>query len=198
MNMKWHLDWGLSEKEICYVGKIVVEWAAMEHEIFAQVLSSHKSTSENELPKALNGLQFTTIFNLWEKLVENEADEGRLDVLKAQIAEIKFLKDFRDALAHGMWTWDPSTLERITSFRPKHKTLLMVHFTPRDLEDIATRLADVNFRIRHPSRPEDFLKSMIDSGGIFFPRSILYDATTAIKKAADGENEPLDDKRPVP
>jgi hypothetical protein len=48
----------LSERELHFIGHIVAQWGALEHEIFVQTLRTFADYSE-ELPKQMNNLQFT-------------------------------------------------------------------------------------------------------------------------------------------
>lgn len=64
--MRLLFDVELSDKEAFFIGKIVALWGALEYEIFCQTLSSFSEDEAASLPKEMNNIQFTEIFEVVE------------------------------------------------------------------------------------------------------------------------------------
>lgn len=153
----------LSERETFLIGKTIAQWGALEHEIFVQTLMTFES-NEVALPKAMNNLQFTGILDLWKERVIAKAEDGRRKVLEQQYEKILKLKDYRDALVHGMWQWSKEELSKITSVRIRKKEIISVHFTADDLADFSLQLARINFKLRAPGGLEDLAEQRAGEG----------------------------------
>ncbi len=156
----------LSEREVFFVGTIVVQWGSLEHEVFIQTLASFyiPDGQTPTLPKAMNNLQFTEVVRLWKERVVDKAKGKRATVLKRQYDEINDLKQYRDALAHGLWEWSAADLSRISTIRVKKKEVITTHFTAQDLENFSTRLASINFKIRFPGGLIDLARAQSEQG----------------------------------
>lgn len=153
----------LSERETFLIGKTIAQWGALEHEIFVQTLMTFEG-EETALPKAMNNLQFTEILGLWKERVVAKADGKRRKVLEQQHEKILKLKDYRDALVHGMWQWSKAELSKITSVRIRKKEIISVHFTADDLADFSLKVASVNFKLRFPGGLEDLAEQRAAEG----------------------------------
>ncbi|SFL93676.1 hypothetical protein SAMN03159423_4515 [Bradyrhizobium sp. NFR13] len=148
--LKYLFSVELSQRELGLIGLVVAHWGAMEYEIFHQTLARFDEDGTPELPKAMNNMQFSQVLELWEANVVETSEDERRDILRKQIAEIKRLSDYRNALVHGMLQWSTGDLNRITAVRVRKDQVLSVHFTADDLLDFQTQLASINFRIRYP------------------------------------------------
>lgn len=177
----------LKDEEIYHIGMIVVHWAALEHEVFTQARMSFDDCGERSelLPKDLNNAQFTQTLDIWKRRVVDTSGNGRKEALESVHAEIVKLKEFRDALAHGMCTWSPDALDRITTERVKNGELIAVHFTTEGLSHFANAVACLNFRLRYPSGEVD-LFSFRESSAVYFSRVFLQSMADASKKREDG------------
>lgn len=153
----------LSERETFLIGKTIAQWGALEHEIFVQTLMTFEG-EEIALPRAMNNLQFTEILDLWKVRVAPKAEDERRKVLEQQYEKILKLKDYRDALVHGMWQWSKAELSKITSVRIRKKEIISVHFTADDLADFSLQLARVNFKLRFPGGIEDLAEQRAAEG----------------------------------
>ena len=160
------LDFGLSDKEIYFIGQIVALWGALEHEIFNQTLLTFDGLDGNEivLPKEMNNLQFTGVLEQWKKRVVDKAKGERAVTLQQQLDQINNLKEYRDALVHGMWKWSSSNLNRISTVRIRKKEIITVHFTVDDLQDFYNKLAGINFKIRYPGGLDDLATERAEQG----------------------------------
>lgn len=168
------LDPQLSDREVFLVGKIIVEWGALEHEIFSQTLLTF-ADSEGEpasIPQAMNNLQATELLNLWKQRVVDHADGERAQVLQQNFDEILDLKKFRDALVHGMWHWSGSNLSGISTTRVRRKEVITAHFSADDLDDFTARLASINFSLRFPGGLEDLARSRAEQGHFISRRGL--------------------------
>ncbi len=151
--------WGaeLSDREVFLIGKIIVQWGALEHEVFSQTILTFDAPEgeQTALPRAMNNLQFTDLLSQWKVRVVDKAQGARANVLQQQFDEILRLKEFRDALVHGMWDWSAIELAKISIARIRKKEIITTHFTADDLNDFCDRLARINFKIRFPGGVED-------------------------------------------
>lgn len=157
----------LSDRETFFIGKIVAQWGALEYEIFVQTLLSFDTPDGEEvaLPKAMNNLQFTGVLSLWKERVADKADEKRGEVLQKQYEKILKLKDYRDALAHGMWECSGGELAKINAIRIRKKEIVSVQFTADALENFFSRIASINFKVRFPDGIEEFAQKQSEAGG---------------------------------
>ena len=151
------LQSGLSDREVYLIGKVIVEWGAIEHEVFKQTLLTFDGADgeQTAVPTAMNNLQVSKLLDLWKERVVGKAQGERSRVLQHQLDEILRLKPYRDAIVHGMWKWSPSNLAAISTVRVRKKEALTTHFTIDDLENFDSRLASINFKIRYPGGLED-------------------------------------------
>jgi len=165
-------DLELSDKEIHFIGQIVSQWGALEHEIFNQTLLTFERPDgeEIDLPKEMKSLQITAILNLWKERVVDEAEQKVAEILQEQYDRIIELKEYRDALVHGMWEWTPSDINKISTIRIRKKEIIRIHFTADDLYDFYSRLAGINFKIRFPRGVEDIASVHAEQGGYFSRR----------------------------
>ena len=156
----------LSDRETFLVGKIIAQWGALEYEVFTQTLMSFEEIEGKDiiLPKAMNNLQFTDVMNLWKERVIGVAVGERGKVLEQQFEKILKLKDYRNALIHGMLQWSIEELSKITSVRIRKKEIVSVHFTSDDLYDFFRQLGSINFKIRFPGGHEDLAEARAKEG----------------------------------
>ncbi|HWU99075.1 MAG TPA: hypothetical protein VN114_11220 [Oxalicibacterium sp.] len=153
----------LSEREAFLIGKSIAQWGALENEIFVQTLMTFED-KDVALPKAMNNLQFTEILELWKERVVAKAEQEQKNVLAQQYEKILKLKDYRDALVHGMWQWSKNELSKITSVRIRKKEIISVHFAADDLADFSLKLARINFKLRFPGGVEDLAEQRAAEG----------------------------------
>lgn len=178
---RWEAE--LSDREVFLIGKIVIQWGALQHEIFTQTLLTFDGSGEEQpaLPKAMNNLQLTELLNLWKARVIDQAKGDRAEVLQLQFEEICRLKEFRDALVHGMWDWSTADLSKIRTVRVRRKEIITTHFTADDLEDFYGRTASINFKIRFPGGIEELARQRAEQGNYISRRglSMLTDSALA-------------------
>jgi hypothetical protein len=169
---KWDAE--LSDREVFLIGAIVVQWGAIELEIFTQTLATFDvpEGKQTTLPKTMNNLQFTEVLSLWKERVVDQVQGERTKVLQRQLDEILRLKQFRDALVHGMWDWSASELSRISTVRVRKKEVVITHFTADDLAHFYGRLASINFTLRFPSGLEDLARQYEDQGSYISRRGL--------------------------
>lgn len=148
----FRFDVELTSKETYLIGNIVAQWGALEHEIFNQTLLSFDDSVDDKivLPKEMNNLQFTGVLDLWKSRVIKKAKPAKSKVLQQQYDRIVALKEYRNALVHGMWNWSKTDPRKISVTRIRKKEINTTHFTVEDLADFADRLAAINFKIRFP------------------------------------------------
>lgn len=171
------LDWGLSSKESQLIGMIIAEWAALEDEVCRQLMESCQSSPQTGVETKL-AQNFSENLKNWKMHVVDVAEKEVAEKLRLQSQEIERLVEYRNALAHGMWTWNGEDVTKITSVRVKQKKLLLVHFTRDDLLDMFNRAAAINFNLRFPLGDEDFGRAMIESGGFVARSFFLTDDCT--------------------
>ena len=169
--MDIRLDWGLSEQETALIGSIMVEWSAIEYEVFQQTLLTFECAAE--VPRQLRSPNFTNILDLWKERVADTSAEYP-EKLNEVYSSIMHFKDYRNALAHGMWFWDPGNVKRITSTRFKKDQILQVHFSNEDLQHFREQAMKINFDLRYPGGKDDYIMSIAKSGG-FISRRLLME-----------------------
>ncbi len=164
----------LSDKESFYIGKIVSQWGGMEHEIFIQTLRTfdNPSNEEIQLPRAMNNMGFSDVLELWNKRVIDKCEENKAIVLQKQYDEICHLKEYRNALVHGMWEWKSGELHTITTSRIRKKEIISTKFNSDELVDFYTQLARINFQIRYPVGVEELIKDKIEQGPYISRRAL--------------------------
>lgn len=164
----------LSQMEVNCIGMITVQWAAMEHEIFSQTLATFEREVEvgGKLPKEMNNLQFTGVLDLWKERVADKTKGRRREALLKQYGEVLHLKEFRDALVHGMWHWSENDLGAVFTTRVKKRDVITVKFTAKDLVAFSTEIAEVNFSIRFPGGMTDLARARMQDGGYISRRAM--------------------------
>ena len=173
--MKYLWDPQLSDREIHFIGTIFVQWGALEHEVFIQTLMTFEpregETEVPVLPKEMNNLQFSGVLELWNERVAKTCRGQRGKVLQLQYDEIVKLKDARDALAHGMWHWTAEDLGEIRTVRTRKREVITSHFSADALGDIASRLGEINFKLRFPGGLTDLARQRMKDGGYMSRRA---------------------------
>ena len=171
----------LSDKEIFHIGSIIAKWGSLEHEIFVQTLTTFEAAADGavELPKEMQNLQFSSVLELWKKRVVDQAEGERGDVLKRQYERISAIREYRDALVHGMWEWSRDDLARISSIRIRKKQIITVHFTGADLEDLDLLLGKINFKVAYPGGVSDMVPESSDGAFSFVSRRFLAEVTNS-------------------
>jgi len=196
---RWDAE--LSDREVYSIGRIIVQWGALEHEIFTQTLLTFDAPEceQAALPKAMNNFKLTDVLALWKERVVDKAQGARSAVLQLAYKETLKLKPFRDAIVHGMWDFSASNLSGIRTVRIRKREILTTHFTAADLDDFYGRLGRVNFNIRFPGGTEDLAQQLQEQGSYFSRRflammsgeSLVNDWLTRPSASADnpeGEN----------
>lgn len=157
------LNTELSEREIYLIGSIVSQWGFLEADIFEQTLLSF--AEDEELPASMNNAQFTNVLELWEERVMGRQDGKKKTVLKAQYDEIVALSEYRQAIVHSRWEWQPDKPDEITAVRVHKKVIKRVTFSTEDLFSFSTRLGQVRFLVNYPGGLEDRAAEMALTGG---------------------------------
>ncbi|WP_135818337.1 hypothetical protein [Paracoccus liaowanqingii] len=162
--MDYILSTDLSEREIYVIGSIVSQWGFIENEIFEQTLLSFEE--EADLPKSMiANAQFSTILDLWLERVAEKQGPSKKEVLVGIYNKIKSLSEFRQAVVHSRWEWNPSSRDEITAIRVHKKTVKSVKFTFEDLADFSNSLGKIRYSIRYPGGLEDRVEEMNRIGG---------------------------------
>jgi hypothetical protein len=164
MSMQLALE--LSNRELLAIGRIVSGWGRLEYEVFFQAAKALlPETGPNGLPKEMNNLQFTGVLALWkEHIVDKAKGRRRKAKLEKVYDRITKCHDYRNALVHSMWVWEPTTLGRISATRIRKKTIITAHFTASDLEDFANTLGEINFDTVYPGGEREYVSAMMKQG----------------------------------
>jgi hypothetical protein len=160
-------DIGLTENELTDIGSIVAHWGAMEHEIFVQTIDTFDATDirDGKLPREMNNLNFSQLLELWKERVVDRANEKNRSILTKQYEEINRLSESRNALIHGMWHWNIADPKTLIATRIRQREIIHVNFNDGDLNDFASRVAQVNLLIRYPGGITEFLTEEMAQGG---------------------------------
>lgn len=177
----WDLE--LSDKEVFYIGKIVAQWGALEHEVFMQTIVTFDDCSKDEieLPKTMNNMRFTDVLEQWKGRVIDNKEEKCRAVLQEQYEKICHYLDYRNALVHGMWSWGTEELNVITTTRIRKKEIISTKFKSDDLIEFYTQIARINFNIRYPGGAEELYQEKASQGACISRRalSMLTNSDTA-------------------
>ncbi|MDB5988965.1 MAG: hypothetical protein JWQ10_368 [Herbaspirillum sp.] len=178
-------DLELSDRETFFIGHIIAQWGALEHEIFIQTLKTFDRTEDEELvlPSQMNNLSFTSVLAIWKTRVADQAEGKRGAVLLEEYQKIIELHEHRNALVHGMWDWSKSDPTKISIVRIRKKEIITVHFTADDLQDFSLRVAKINFKLRYPGGVEDLVTDRIEQGFYISRRGLSLFTDTPV--AAD-------------
>ncbi|WP_323706853.1 hypothetical protein [Xanthomonas dyei] len=171
------------------IGMIVAHWGTIEHEIFMQtfVTFDDAQTKASDFPKAMNNLQFTQVLALWKERVVEKSEGKRATVLRDVHGQLLDLKEPRDALIHGMWQWSPEHLHRISTVRVRKCEIKTSHFDVEYLQDLAMRLAELNFSVHYPRGTVDLVASRKDAG--FYISRKGFQLMSDLSKAKDAPDE---------
>lgn len=173
--MKYLWDHQLSDREVHFIGTIFVHWGSLEHEIFIQTLKTfepREADSEvSTMPKEMNNLQFSGVLELWNERVAKTRRGRRGKVLRDQYGEVLALKEARDALTHGMSHWTAEDLGEIRTVRVKKRAIITSHFSADVLGDMASRLGEINFKLRFPGGLADVATQQMKDGGYMSRRA---------------------------
>jgi hypothetical protein len=112
----------------------------------------------------MNNLNFSSVLELWKRRVVNTNNEQNQAVLSQQYEKIVKLKDYRNALVHGMWNWSPSEPGVITTTRIRKKEIIATKFEYNDLEDFYTKISQIYFNIKFPGGKNEFYKARASEG----------------------------------
>jgi hypothetical protein len=197
---RYAFDLELSERELHFIGTIVAHWGALEHEIFLQTRLTFTDPKE-KLPKEMNNLQFSEVLDLWKKRVVESSPTDVKAVLEEQYRLISHYHDFRQALVHGMWSWDSASPDKITATRIRKTEIISIHMTADDLEDVALAMGEIHFNIRCPRGLRDLADALAHRGGGYLSRravSILTRHPVAEELLpAHRSSQPLDSPSPL-
>ena len=162
--MRYSINTELSEIETYLIGSIVSQWGFLESDIFAQTFQSFKDGEE--IPASIKkNVQFSQALDLWLKRVVEIHGAEEKSVLTEQYEKIKSHSDFRQAIVHSRWEWEPDAPNVITAERVHKETIKRVSFTAEDIREFAESLGEIRFFIRYPVGLEDRAKEMGKSSG---------------------------------
>lgn len=163
--LKHEWDAGLTNEEYCLIGTLVAQWGALESTIFFQTLKTYgPDISPNQLPKEMNNLNFTSVLRLWKKRVVDVSDGDVKSLLQRSYEKILKLKDFRNSIVHGMWTFSKDELKTISTVRAKKGMLHYTVFNDGDLSDFCMKVAQLNWDILYPNGFSQFLQENMRNG----------------------------------
>lgn len=164
--MKSLWDVGLVEREYSLIGLIIVQWGALEAEIFEQTLESFGTDIHvSELPKEMNNLNFGAVLKLWKSLVVDLLQGERRAVIEEAYEKIMALQDARNSIVHGMWMFSVSKPQELSTYRIKKDKLIKTLFEEGYLEQFADDIAELNAKIRYPEGFVEFLADQLRDGG---------------------------------
>lgn len=157
--MKYVISTELSDQESYLIGSIVSQWGFIENEIFEQTYLSFGD--EEELPKSMiSNAQFSIVLDLWLKRVAKRQTSPKRDILIGVYDKIKYLSEFRQAIVHSRWEWDPAARDVITATRIHNKTIKRVKFNSKGLSEFSSDLGEIRYLIRYPGGLEDRAEEM--------------------------------------
>lgn len=146
--MRNMLDLGLSDREKFFIAEIISQWGAIEHEVFLQALMTFGPG--DALPKVMNNMKFSEVLTLWKERVVDKADAERMKVLNEVHNGIEANQEPRNALVHGMWSWDASAPGQVFVTRVKRDQVIRSTFTAESLQEFALDVCDLHYKLKYP------------------------------------------------
>ncbi|HEY0164082.1 MAG TPA: hypothetical protein VGB39_01785, partial [Sphingomicrobium sp.] len=165
-------EFDIDDAELTAIGRVTVQWAYLEHGVFAVTLQmSHGA--EMDLPKDALHASFKRRLRALHLLVEEQTtgeDRTRLLRLLGQIANAE---QDRHKITHGMWEWDKENPERIaaSSFRPGYE--FEKTFDAERINKLADNIGQINFALEYPGGMTEVWDSWKNADG-----QIAYGSTT--------------------
>lgn len=109
--------------------------------------------------------QFSEVLRLWLDRVIAKQEDAKKEVLKAQYDKILSLSEYRQAVVHSRWEWQPDAPDEVAAVRVHNKLIKRVKFTSDDLSEFAVSLGEIRYSIRYPGGVEDRAAEMAATGG---------------------------------
>lgn len=158
-------DTGLTKQEVGIIGEIVVQWGALEFEVFEQTLMTFGTDIHlSQLPKEMNNLNFSSVLKLWKERVVEQAEGDVKKVLEGIYDKILEIKDIRNAIVHGMWDFSTTELQTVSTLRVRKDQIIHSVFKDQFLVALYEDIAELNFNIRYPGGLEKFLQEQMSDG----------------------------------
>ena len=161
---RYLIDFELDTREFAAIGRFAVQWAYLEHAIFAYSREVCEIV-EAPMPADVMSTAFKRRLSAFRLLIEEFGPETEKQRMKPIIGKIANLEDSRHRIVHGLWDWDRANPERIkaSSFRPPHEFESALDASK--IERLAKRVAEVNFAIRYPNGIAGVLGEWTDENG---------------------------------
>lgn len=168
--MRHILDLGLSDREKFFIAETISQWGAIEHEVFLQTLKTFEP--DDTLPKEMSNIQFSGVLKLWEARVVHQADAERAAALREVHIGIEAKQEARNALVHGMWSWDTSAPGLVFVTRVKRDTVIRSVFDAKSLEALALDVCDLLYKLKYPRGIADQAEELGNDGYWFSRRRV--------------------------
>lgn len=142
-------DFELDPEEYAAIGKMTVQWAYLEHGVYA--ISKAISDAANvALPKDASSTSFSRRLRALQSLVGEFAPADEQKRITSLIGKIANAEQDRHKITHAMWDWDRSDPERISasSFRPRFQ--FEKHYNAQQINALADRIGEINFALEYP------------------------------------------------
>jgi hypothetical protein len=154
----------IDQAEYEAIGRVTVQWAYLEHGVFA-VTQSLASKAGIGLPSDALSTSFKrrlTAFRLTVEEVAAEPDRTRLLKLISQIANAE---PDRHRITHGMWEWDRDNPDRISSssFRPGFE--FEKTFDAERINKLADKIGEITAALEYPEGLKSFFDGYTDENG---------------------------------
>lgn len=164
-------EFEMEEREYYAIGRVTVQWAYLEHGIFAMTLAITRE-AKAELPKDALSTSFNRRLGAFRKAVEQFETEPERARLLRLISQTANAQADRHKITHGLWEWDRANPERLnaSSFRPSFE-----FEKPYDFEKVnalADRIGVISCAFEYPKGWESLFEDYTDANGIISYGSI--------------------------
>ncbi len=143
------IEFDLDADEYRAIGRITVQWAYLEHGIYA-VTESIASTAQVELPKEALHTSLKRRLQALRSLIEKHCEDDEKERLLKLISRIANAMQDRHKITHAMWDWDSENPDRInaSSFRPTHEFEKV--YDARAMDSLADKIGEISFALEYP------------------------------------------------
>lgn len=154
----------IDQEEYAAIGRVTVQWAYLEHGVFAMTKSIAEA-ADISLPTDALSTSFKRRLKAFRLTVEElllDPERGRLLKL---ISQIENAEPDRHRITHGMWEWDETNPERInaSSFRPGFE--FEKTFDVRRLTKLADKIGEITAAMEYPEGFKSLLEGYADENG---------------------------------
>lgn len=159
---RYSFSFDLDEKELWAIGHVSVQWAYLEHLVYAHTKAIADACKIN-LPSDALSTSFKRRLTAFLKIIRLCAPENQAERLEKIVSKIANLEQDRHKIVHGLWNYDEKDPDKIlaSSFRPNFE--FEKRFDLAKIDELARRIGAVSFDLTYPNGIDDHYKALEES-----------------------------------